>query len=56
MSATVAQQSLLLDAVISSGAPTSYVAVYMRLATQAELPEAVRAIESLCPADRTVPG
>jgi hypothetical protein len=45
-----------INVVASAGAPTTYAALYMRQLAAPALPEAQKALLSLCPADRQSPG
>ena len=45
-----------IDLVISTGVPTSYVAMYMHPTAVAGASEAEASIQSLCAADRESPG
>jgi hypothetical protein len=54
MTATAFLKSVELDVVLAPGTPTTYAAMYLRMKGVAENPDAVKAIDSLCPADRQV--
>ena len=47
---------ITIDLVISTGVPTSYVAMYMRQTAVRAATEAETSIQSLCPADRQSSG
>jgi hypothetical protein len=52
VTASAFSQTMDIDAVLAPGTPTTYAAIYKRFKGAAENPDALKAIESICPTDR----